>query len=82
MAETKQLEWVKVLDLPGLDEGRVTTVNAGPHTIALSKFEGHMARSIMPAPTRPDLWAKAQSNKVPKENAGFAVPCMVGTSTR
>lgn len=37
---TPQLEWHKVLDLPGLDEGRVTTVTAGTVSIALSRYKG------------------------------------------
>lgn len=32
--------WHKVLDLPGLEEGRVTTVTAGITSIALSKMNG------------------------------------------
>ena len=34
------LHWHKVLDLPGLEEGRVTTVTAGTVSIALSRFDG------------------------------------------
>jgi len=36
----RQLVWHKVLDLPGLEEGRVTTVTAGTTSIALSRFRG------------------------------------------
>ncbi|MEM9478266.1 MAG: thiamine pyrophosphate-dependent enzyme [Verrucomicrobiota bacterium] len=34
------LEWNKVLDLPGLEERRVTTITVGTTSIALSKFNG------------------------------------------
>lgn len=34
------LEWHKILDLPGLEEGRVITVTAGTTSIALSRFQG------------------------------------------
>lgn len=33
-------EWVRVTGPEGLDEGRVTTVQAGRHTVALTRFEG------------------------------------------
>ncbi len=39
MSDTSLL-WHKVLDLPGLEEGRVTTVTAGTASIALSRFQG------------------------------------------
>ncbi len=40
MAENTRLKWHKVLELPGLEDGRVTTVSAGSRSIALSKLNG------------------------------------------
>jgi pyruvate oxidase len=40
MSDSSNLTWHKVLDPPGLDEGRVTTVTAGTTSIALSRLGG------------------------------------------
>ena len=40
MKESVSIVWHKVLDLPGLDEGRVMSVTAGTTGIALSRFNG------------------------------------------
>ncbi len=37
---SEALVWHKVLDPPGLEERRVTTISAGTRTIALSKYQG------------------------------------------
>ena len=40
MSDSNNLIWHKVLDLSGLDEGRVVTVTAGTTSIALSRLDG------------------------------------------
>ncbi len=40
MTDDTRLKWHKVLDLPGLEDGRVTTVLAGSRSIALSRLNG------------------------------------------
>ena len=40
MTNDTRLKWHKVLDLPGLEDGRVTTVLAGSRSIALSRLNG------------------------------------------
>ena len=40
MSANKTIVWHKVVDLPGLEEGRVMTVMAGTKGIALSRFNG------------------------------------------
>ena len=40
MSQNTGVVWHKVLDLPGLEEGRVTVVTAGTVSIALSRWQG------------------------------------------
>ena len=39
----EQLTWHRVLSLDELPEGRVKTASAGPHSFALTHFEGRYA---------------------------------------
>jgi hypothetical protein len=76
--ETEQLEWFRVADVDELPPGRVKTVTAGVHSMALTNIEGELTAMENRCPHR---WARDPSKLATMDSAGCAAPGTVGTLT-
>ena len=71
--ESEELEWFRVADVDELPPGRVKTVTAGVHSMALTNIEGAYTAMENRCP---------HQKSATTDSAGCAVPGMAGTLIR